>query len=118
MLTYIDRPETRTVELIVDGKVMKDDYLKTAEHLQEKISEWGRINILEDIKKYDGFEVSVFGKNMKFAAEHLQNIAKCAVVADEPWIHGLTDAADPVVPIEVKAFPRELLPLAREWVRQ
>ena len=118
MLTFIDRPESKTVELIVNGKVLKDDYIKTAEHLQEKIGEWGRINILEHIQNYDGFEISAFWKNMKFAAEHLKDIAKCAVVADEAWIRGVTDAADPVVPIEVKAFPREQLPLAREWVRQ
>lgn len=116
MITCIDKPESRTVELVIEGGVTKDDYLETAEHLHDRIQDWGAVNLLEDIRSIDGVEAGAFWDNVKFGFRHFQDIDKVAVVTDKQWIRAATTITDPLIHLDVQTFPREEIETARAWV--
>lgn len=115
MLTYIDEPAHKTVELIINGKIHKDEYEDIADHLRRRISEWGKVNLVENIQNFDGAELGAIWQNTKFALHHMGDIGKCAVVTDKKWLRTMTDAVDPLISVSVKTFAREELDQAREW---
>lgn len=116
MITRIDRPESHTVELVIDGQISKKDYLETAEHLRDRAHDWGAVNLLEDIRNFEGIEAASFWENVQFGFRHFREVDKAAIVTDKRWIRAVTKATDPLIHMDVQAFPREELENARAWV--
>lgn len=116
MITCIDKPETRTVELVIEGAVTKSEYLSTAEHLHERAHDWGALNILEDIRDLEGAEAGAFWENVRFGFRQFQDADKVALVTDREWLRAATRVTDPVIHLDVQTFPREEIDTARAWV--
>lgn len=115
MLTRIDRPDGKTIELVVDGKVEGYEYDDTILHLKGKIQKRGKINILEYVKNFDGFDREVLWDNIKFGIDDFQDIERCAVVSDKDYPGAAPDMVDPMLKMEVKTFTPDQLLEAREW---
>lgn len=115
MLTWLDRPDGKTVEIIVDGKVEGHEYDETILHLKGKIQEWGKINIVEFVKNYDGFQPEVLWDNIKFGMDHFKDIEKCAIVTNNTWLRLASELTDPLVRMEIKTFKPEQIEEARDW---
>ncbi len=114
-MTHIDHPDSKTVELWIDGKIHEHDYLATIQHLEKKIEQWGSVNLLENIHSFDGFELGAFWDNVKFGMKHFKDVQKFAVVTDKMWIRKVSEWAEPLTHMQIKTFPREDLLKARAW---
>lgn len=115
MMTHIDHPESKTVELGIDGKIHEHEYLEIVHHIEKKIEEWGSVNLLENIHSFDGFELGAFWDNIKFGMKHFKDIQKFAVVTDKKWIRTVKEWANPITTLDIKTFHREDLIEARAW---
>lgn len=117
MTGYEEDPETGIVELVVDGKVTKEDFERLSGRLEAFIEKQGKIKLLEDIRDFKGFDPSVIVKGIRFDIEHLKDISHAAVVTDVGWIGPFTRAAGSFVRTEVRVFRRAEIDDARAWLR-
>ncbi len=117
MIGYIDRPEIKTVELVIDGKIEKKDYDEVRMHLKQSIEDWGEVNIVENILDLKSVSFGAFWKNIGFARRHFKHISRLAVVTNDRWIRRLTDWMNPFTPFKLRAFYRTELEYARSWAK-
>lgn len=114
---YIEHPDDRTIEIVVDGKVTEAVFDAIAPQMEAFIAAHGRVKLLEIIRELDGFELSMLGKGIKFDIQHLKSFSHCAVVSDKGWIGPLARAMSPFFDIEIRTFPPDEEAAARAWLR-
>jgi len=114
---YIEDPTNKTVELVIDGKVTKDDFNRIASQLETFIGTHGKIKLLEVIRDYNGFEPSMVLDAIKFDFKHKKAISHCAVVTDKKWISSFSKATSGLVPFKVKTFSIDGIDDARKWLK-
>ena len=72
--TQKEDPANKTVEIVVNGKVTKDDYNRIAGQLESFISTHGRIKVLEVIRDFKGIDPAVIVEGIKFDIKHLNTV--------------------------------------------
>ncbi len=115
---YKEYPNYKLVELIVDGKVTQEDFDRISGQMETFIATHGKIKILEDIRKFSGFDPSVFWDGLKFDIKHLKDISHCAVVSDMGWIGPFAKAFGTLITCKIRTFPREQIEEARQWLKE
>lgn len=114
---YKEHPEEKMVEIEVDGKVTSEDFDSIAPSVESFIAQHGKIKLLEIIRDFSGFELSVLAKGIKFDVKHMKDFSHCAVVSESGWVGPFTRMAAPFFDIEIKNFSIDQEPAAREWLR-
>lgn len=115
--TYKEIPEQKTAEIIVDGKVTKEDFDQITGQLHKFIETHGKIKFLEVIKNFKGFDPSVIWDGIKFDMQHLRFISHCAVVSDIGWISPISRAAGAFMSTKLRTFSLDQLNEARQWIK-
>lgn len=113
---YIEHEDLKTVELIVDGKVSKDDFDEIVPQIENFIERHEKIKILEIIKSFTGVQLTALGEGILFDMKHFKNFTHCAVVCDDGWIGPFTRTMAPFFKIEIKTFHLNELKDARNWL--
>ena len=115
--TYKEIPEQKTAEIIVDGKVTKEEFDRIAGQLHKFIEAHGTIKFLEVIQNFKGFDPSVIWDGIKFDMQHLRFISHCAVVSDIGWISPISRAAGAFMSTKLRTFSLGQLDEARQWIK-
>ncbi|MEN8236878.1 MAG: STAS/SEC14 domain-containing protein [Pseudomonadota bacterium] len=113
---YKEDPEHKLVELVVDGKVTKEDFDHIATQMEAFIASHGKIKVLEDIRKFSGFELPVLWDGIKFDIQHLKDISHCAVVSDMGWVGPFSKAFGVFISCKIRTFPHDKIEEARQWL--
>lgn len=115
-LSYSENDVTSVCEIVVDGKVTREDYERVVPKVQAFIDRNGTIGVVEVIRDFDGFDPSILLPGLKFDLKNLSHVSHVAVVTDKAWMSPLVKAAAAVTPINMRIFPLSELEAAREWV--
>ncbi|MCC6599019.1 MAG: STAS/SEC14 domain-containing protein [Alphaproteobacteria bacterium] len=115
--TYKEIPEEKTIELIVEGMVTKEDFERISGKIEIFIATHGRIKILEDIRKFTGFDPSILWEGMKFDIKHMKNFSHCAVISDMGWVGPFAKMAGAFISCEVRTFAQDEIEQARQWLK-
>lgn len=115
-LTYVEHPETRTVEFTVDGFLSRADYDAVIPAMQAFIDTHGTVRMIEVVKSFGGFDPSVILPGMAFDLRNMHHISHVAVVTDIGWISPFIVAASAVTPIRMRSFAMDQIDAARDWV--
>jgi len=118
MLSYQEIPGTNIAELVVDGKVTRQDFEDIAGRMEKLIEEHGRVRLLEEIRSFGGFELSVLWDDMKFAFGHLKDFERVAVVTDKGWIKNWSKFGNIFIKADVRVFEPSQIEDARAWLRK
>jgi len=115
--TYKEISEQKTAEIIVDGKVTKEDFDRITGQLHKFIETHETIKFLEVIQNFKGFDPSVIWDGIKFDMQHLRFISHCAVVSDIGWISPISRAAGAFMSTRLRTFSLDQLNEARQWIK-
>lgn len=118
MITYRDVPGTNIAELLVDGKVCREDFDAVIPKMEKLIGEYGKVRFLEEIRSFGGVELGVLWDDMKFAFGHLKDFERVAVVTDKRWIKNWSKLGTIFLKADVEVFDLDELEKAREWLRE
>ncbi len=124
--TYIEDDANKTIEIIVDGKVTKAEFDKLSAKMEAFIETHGKINILEIVRDFQGFEPSMLLDGIMFDVRHMKHIGHCAVVLEEDGFTSalvkgfaaINDAAGSFAPVSMKTFEKGQVDAARRWLRE
>lgn len=115
-LTYVEHPETRTVEFTVEGFLSRADYDAVIPAMQAFIDTHGTVRMLEVVKGFVGLDPTVILPGIAFDLRNLMHISHVAVATDIGWISPFILAASAVTPIRMRSFTLDQIDAARVWL--
>jgi len=92
--SYKEYPDTKIVEIHVDGEVTREEFDTILADMNDFILRFGTIKLLESVATFKvGMDASMVWDGMMFDFKNLRHISHCAVVSDIGWISPLSRAA-------------------------
>lgn len=115
-VTYKESDDTKTVELVVSGKVTQTDWDAVAPRFEKFVEKSGTIRLVEIIESFKGFDPILLWEGIKLDFKVIPHISHCAVVSDISWISPISKAAGAVMPMQLRTFPLAKADEARAWI--
>ena len=118
MLSWTVDDAAGGIELVVDGAITREDYERLGPALAAHTASHGKLRAIETVRKIGPIDWSLWWRDLKWAAQHRDSFARCAVVTDHGWIGPVTRAAAALFSGEMRVFPESQAAAARAWVRE
>lgn len=115
-VTCTTNDDTRIAELVVDGRVTREDFDSLAPAFSEFVARHDKVKLIEVVRRLDGWDSSLLWEGIKLDAKAIPRISHCAVVGDMGWLTPVARAAGAVTPMTVRVFPLAELDAARDWI--
>jgi hypothetical protein len=116
MLSYKEYDNTQAVEIVLEGRVSREQFDALATKLEAFIKRHGRVRVLEIVRDFEGMDATAFWHDIKFSLRHLKDFSRCAIVVN-PNIHHLwATLTSPLITGEVEHFAPGEEDAARDWL--
>ncbi|MDX1679247.1 MAG: STAS/SEC14 domain-containing protein [Akkermansiaceae bacterium] len=106
----------KLAELHVSGKLRAEDYEQVVPRLERMLRLHGKIRMLLQLHRFQGWDAGALWKDIQFDLHHLSDIERLAVIGEEKWEAGMAEFSIPFTHAEVRYFPSDKAELARHWV--
>lgn len=113
----IDTLGPRGLELDIEDKLEKDDYLNFTPLAEARIEEFGNINLLVRLSDFSGWSPAALWQDLKFDARHYSDVDRLALVSEDESDEWMATVSKPFTGASVKHFVVDDLDRARRWVR-
>jgi hypothetical protein len=101
----------------LSGKLTREDYELFVPQVDKLIEEHGSLSLLVELEDFHGWSAGALWEDTKFAARHVTDIDRLAIVGDKLWEKGMALFCKPFTTAEVRFFPREEREQAEAWVQ-
>lgn len=91
----------------VTGTLDADEYDTLVAALEAKLARHDRVGVYADLTGFDDITLRAGAKDLRYSFSklfQLKRFPREAVVTDKEWIRSLARMADPILPVEIKAF--------------
>jgi len=102
----------------VSEKLKQEDYDRMLPVAEEVIEKHGDIRWLLELENFEGLTPDALWEEVKFDAQHLNDVEKIAVVGKKDWMDWGTQLMKPFTSGETRFFPYEEREAARTWIRK
>jgi hypothetical protein len=108
---------TNALRIIVLKKLKADDFRQIAPQVDSFIRKHGKIRLLIDATRFDGWEdIAAFEDHAGFVKTHQQKIERIAVIVGHEWQHWLVGAIRMFVHPDVRAYDSGHENEALQWI--
>lgn len=117
MALSIEPLGARGLELEIEDRLEKNDYLEFTPVAEAKIDEFGDINLLIRMSGFSGWSPAALWEDLKFDVRHYGDVDRLALVSaseDDEW---MATVSKPFTRASVKHFVEDDLDRARRWIR-
>lgn len=111
-----NKTQGNTIGIKIDGKVTLEDYKKVIPKFKERLQSNDTINCYMEVKSIEGISPEAIWRDMKFSANHLNDLKKVALVGDKSWVDWLTRLSKPFISAKVNLYEPADKDKAWEWV--
>ena len=118
MAFEIERGDDGIVIIRAVGKLVKEDYAHFTAEFERRTQQGGKLRILFDITKFDGWDPDSLWDEVKFDVEHNSDISRLAVVGDTKWHHMLVAVLKPFAFADTRYYRRGEIDQARLWLTE
>ncbi len=118
MIDYREDPTTNIIEITIDGTISRAEFATVAANLEAQITKYGKVYVLEEIRRIGGIDPYVFWEDLTFGLKHLSHISHCAIVSDQQWLKLITHSIQPLVSCQIRSFNLGEIDEARRWLRE
>lgn len=118
MLKYHENEDGHFIELVIDGKITKDELDGVWARIHERFNDWGEVKVLKELKAFGGIEPSAISANFKYGLANFKKFGRTAIVTDKVWAKHLSNLANRLIRQEVKVFPLNQRENARKWLSE
>ena len=116
MLSYKEYDNTQAVEIVLKGRVSREEFDALAARLEAFIGRHGRIRVLEIVEDFEGMDASALWHDIKFSLRHLKDFSRCAIVTHPGTRHLWSSLVAPFMSCEVEHFAPGEEDAARDWL--
>lgn len=105
------------LKIIAPEKLNADDFPQIAPQIDSVIRQYGKIRLLIDASRCEGWEnIAAFENYAKFVKNHQQKVERIAVIAGHEWQHWLIGAVRIFLHPEVRAYDKSHENEAMRWI--
>jgi hypothetical protein len=102
---------------VAPERLKADDFRQLAPEVESIISKYGKIRLLIDGSRLEGWEnIGAFETHAAFVKDHQQKVERIAVIAPHEWQHWLIGAVRVFLHPEVRAFDKNEQGEALRWL--
>ncbi len=116
MVSQIATVKEDLVAVSVSGHLDKHDYEQIIPVLENKIAQFGKINLYWEMVGLEGWRLDGLWKDLKFDLKHVNDFRKVAIVGDKKWEEWIATMIKPFTTAEVKFFNELHRDEAMTWV--
>lgn len=113
-----DKPSGKTVLLTFKEKLRKEDYKEFVPQLEWLIAENKKINILVELRDFQGWSSGALWEETKFGAKHFNDVERLAIVGEKQWEKGIALFIKPFTSAKVRFFESGEMGEAKHWISQ
>jgi hypothetical protein len=106
------------IEIILHGRLSREDYGRFGPETKRLIREHGRIRILVTMHDFHGWDAGALWEDIKWDAEHFSDFERLAVVGDESWHKWMAAFCHPFTTAEIRYFTLDQLGEAHSWLKE
>ena len=100
----------------IEGGLSAVDYHPFVEEAEGLIKEWGKLRLLVELHRIDGFSLGALWEDLKFDLQHFGDLERLAVVGESHWHIWMTELVKIFVGGEVRFFSSSHMAEARKWL--
>ena len=104
------------VRVKLTGKLVKEDYETLVPAVNALVADRGPVRMLVQLHDFHGWSMAAVWEDTKFAAHHVHDIARLAMVGEKSWQHGMAAFCKPFTKAKVRYFDASELAEAEAWV--
>ena len=105
------------LKIVAPERLKADDFRQLAPEMESIISKYGKIRLLIDGSRLEGWEnIGAFETHATFVKDHQQKVERIAVIAPHEWQHWLIGAVRVFLHPEVRAFDKNEQGEALRWL--
>src|SRR5690349_12265570 len=116
MYTILPSMKPNVVAIKFSEKAAKKDYETIIPYLENKIKQYGKINLYWEMEHFNGWDLGALWEETKFDIQHAKDFSRVAVVGDSKWEEWLTKAMKPFTSAAIKFYRPEQKQEAMQWV--
>jgi hypothetical protein len=107
----------RTLIVQPEGKLTRDDYDLFVPETERQILQHGKIDVLFDLERFDGWEAGALWEDIKFDLKHFSDVNRLAILGHKKWHEWMSTICKPFTTAEVRFFQIEDRDDALNWIR-
>ena len=115
-VTLTEREGGKTLEVRVNGTLLRDDYRRFAPRFQQLVKTHGKINVLLELVDFHGWDRNATWNEVEPDLKQFASITQLAMVGEKTWDRLLSILCRPFVPAQIRYFDRTAIDAAREWL--
>lgn len=106
------------VGILIKADMDEDLFSRIQDMVEDKITEYGKINLFLEIEKGYNISLKAMLKHLKFSVEYSENFNKVAVVSGRPIVKSAVMIKDLLIGAEVKSFTHDERLEAIQWIAE
>ncbi|WP_332698328.1 STAS/SEC14 domain-containing protein [Halalkalibacter lacteus] len=104
------------MEVVVNGKIAKEDIEEFETEFKKKKAQTDKLNLFIAVYEIEGYSLQAIMEDLRFSASHWKEFHRIAVFTDKKWLEVSTKLGDSVPGVEVKHFEFGEREKALEWL--
>lgn len=116
MIEILTNDYDNVVAIHMKGELTTKDYEPVVNLLEDKIKNYGKINLYCEVDEMEEVEAGAIWKDLKFDVKHFNDFERVAMVGDKQWLEWGAKFAKPFTSAEVKYFDMSEKAEAMQWV--
>ena len=116
-ITLREANDGKVLEVLMTGKLAKEDYEHFVPSLERLIKEHGKIRLLVEMHDFHGWTAGALWQDIKFDAKHMSDIERIAMVGEKKWQHGMSIFCKPFTAAKIRYYDRGSIDEARTWLK-
>lgn len=117
MIAYKEIENTNIAEIMIEGKVSEDEFDMIAPKIKSFIDRKGKIRVVEEVKDFEGVELSSIWDHMKLHLSNMKDVERVALISDNSAIRNASKLTTLFTSGEVKTYESHQRAEAHAWVR-
>ncbi|MBC6991889.1 MULTISPECIES: SpoIIAA family protein [Hymenobacter] len=116
MFDVVDYPNRNLLALTISGTLSKADYDSFVPLIDQKIEQWGKLNLYLDVRSFDYITASALWEDIKQDVKHWNDFHRVAITSDDSNLLKAAAALGTLVSsAEIRHFPLEHKEEAIDW---
>lgn len=117
-VNFNEKADGRIIEVIVTGKLQREDYDYFVPLMEQAIERHGKIRILFQMYDFHGWSACALWEDVKFDVRHYSDIERLAMIGDKAWEKGMSIFCKPFTGAEIRYFEPDHRDEANNWLEE
>ena len=118
MIEILSTDSDKVVAFKMSGKLHDADYKEFVPAVEAAIEAHGKIRMLAQFHDFHGWDMHAMWDDTKFAAKHLTEIERIALVGEKTWEKWMAKVCRPFTLAKIRYFDIADIDQAWEWIAE